>query len=67
MEQEAISKVRMVGGSLMVRIPKDLARLESINDGELVKIKVEKVRKSFFGILKGKKIMNEHIKASDFD
>ena len=37
----------------MVRIPKDLVRLESIKDGELVKIKVEKVKESGFGIFKG--------------
>ena len=50
---ETISKVRAIGGSLMVRIPKDLVKLESIQDGQLVKIKLEKVRKSFFGALKG--------------
>mgnify|MGYP001574007585 CR=1 FL=1 len=64
---EAISKVRSVGGSLMVRIPKDLAKLESIQDGQLVKIKVKKLRKSFFGALKVIKIEDEHIRASDFD
>lgn len=53
MELETISKVRTVGGSLMVRIPKDLAKMQSIQDGELVKIKVEKIKKSGFGILKG--------------
>jgi len=50
---ETISKVRAIGGSLMVRIPKDLVKLESIQNGQLVKIKLEKVRKSFFGALKG--------------
>lgn len=53
MELETISKVRTVGGSLMVRIPKDLAKMQSIQNGELVKIKVEKIKKSGFGILKG--------------
>ena len=50
---EAISKVRSVGGSLMVRIPKELAKLQSIQDGQVVRVKVEKVRKSFSGALKG--------------
>ncbi len=64
---ETLSKVRAVGGSLMVRIPKDLVKAESIKDGEIVKIKVEKVKKSFFGLLKGLKIKDEHIRGSDFD
>lgn len=50
---ETISKVRTVGGSLMVRIPKDLVKAESIIDGQLVKLKVERVKKSYYGALKG--------------
>lgn len=50
---EIISKVKTVGGSLMVRIPKDLAKLESLQNGQLVKIEVKKIKKSGFGLLKG--------------
>lgn len=50
---ETISKTRKIGGSLMVRIPKDLVKTMPIRDGELVKIKVEKIKKDFFGALKG--------------
>lgn len=50
---ETISKVRSVGGSLMVRIPKDLAKLQSIQNGQLVKINVEKIKQSAFGMFKG--------------
>ncbi|MBS3133659.1 hypothetical protein J4214_00330 [Candidatus Woesearchaeota archaeon] len=50
---ETISKVRAIGGSLMVRIPKDLVKMESLKDGELVKLKVEKIKESGFGIFKG--------------
>ena len=50
---ETITRVRAVGGSLMVRIPKDLVKLESIEDGQLVEIRIKKVKKSFFGSLKG--------------
>ena len=53
MEQETLSMVRKVGGSLMLRIPKDLVKLESLQDGQLVKVKIKKVKKSFFGTLKG--------------
>lgn len=64
---ETISKLRKVGGSLMVTVPRNLARLESFENGQLVKIKIQKLRKSFFGALKGVKIKDEHIRASDFD
>ena len=64
---ETISKVRSVGGSLMVTIPKDLVKLKAINEGEIVKISLEKVKKSGFGLLKGLKIKEEHIRGSDFD
>lgn len=50
---ETISKVKTVGGSLMVRIPKDLAKLESLQDGQLVKIEIKKIKKSGFGTLRG--------------
>jgi len=50
---EGIAKVRAVGGSLMVTIPKEIVRMESIQDGQIVKIEVEKVRRTGFGALKG--------------
>lgn len=64
---ETISKVRAVGGSLMVRLPKDLVKVESIRDGELVKIKVEKIKKSLFGSCKGVGSLKGHERFSDFD
>ena len=56
---ETISKVKAIGGSLMVRIPKDLVVLESIREGELVKIKIKKIKKSGFGLLKGMRSFKE--------
>ena len=50
---EGIAKVRAVGGSLMVTIPKEIVRMESIQDGQMIKIEVEKVRRTGFGALKG--------------
>ena len=50
---ETISRIRAVGGSLMVTIPKEIVREESLQDGQLVKIDVKKVGKSGFGLLKG--------------
>jgi len=50
---EAVSRVRAVGGSLMVTIPKELAKIESIQNGQVVTFEVKKVRKSGFGLLRG--------------
>ncbi|MEK6926540.1 MAG: hypothetical protein AABW50_04650 [Nanoarchaeota archaeon] len=48
-----LAKTRSIGGSLVVIIPKEIVKEESIIEGELVKIKVEKVKKDFFGVFKG--------------
>lgn len=50
---EALTRTRKIGGSILVTIPKYIVKEESIVEGELIKINVEKVKKSGFGILKG--------------
>ena len=50
---KGLTKTRTVGGSLVVTIPKKVVEAESLKEDELVEIKVEKVKKSGFGILKG--------------
>lgn len=50
---ETLTRTRAIGGSLVVTIPKEIVKEESIGEGELVKIKVEKVKKSGFGLFKG--------------
>ena len=37
----------------MVTIPKEIVREENIKEGQLLEIEVEKIRKSYFGALKG--------------
>ncbi len=49
----ALARVRKVGGSLMVTIPKEVAEEEGIKPGETVNVEVRKVRKSFFGTARG--------------
>lgn len=66
-DMKAVVKAKKIGGSIMVRIPKEIAEAESIAAGNLVEIDVSRPRKDFFGALKGAKIGKEHIKASDFD
>jgi antitoxin component of MazEF toxin-antitoxin module len=50
---ECIAKTRKVGGSLVVTLPKELVENEQIKEGEVVEIRVKKLRKNGFGILKG--------------
>ena len=50
---ESITKLRKVGGSIMATVPKKLIDLEGLIPGQLVKIKIEKIRKSFLGAAKG--------------
>ena len=50
---KTLTRTRAIGGSLIVTIPIEIVREESIKEGELVSIEVEKIRKSGFGILKG--------------
>lgn len=50
---ECLAKTRKVGGSLVVTLPKELVEAEKIREGEVVKIKVKKLRKDGFGVLKG--------------
>ncbi|MDV3244440.1 MAG: AbrB/MazE/SpoVT family DNA-binding domain-containing protein [Nitrososphaerales archaeon] len=50
---KALTKARRVGGSIMVRIPKELVEQEEIREGELLEVDVRKVRKSWFGAFPG--------------
>lgn len=50
---KSISRTRKIGGSLVVTLPKEIVREEGIREEELVEIEVKKIRKSYFGALKG--------------
>ena len=50
---ESLTKTRKIGGSIMVTIPKEIVENESLVEGEIVKISLEKVKKSGFGMFKG--------------
>lgn len=52
-ELETLTRTRAVGGSLVVTIPAVIVKEKALRENELVRVKVEKVRKSGFGILKG--------------
>ena len=48
-----IQTTKKIGGSLMVRIPKDLADHEGIHEGDSVQLEIKKIRKDWFGAFKG--------------
>ncbi len=52
---ETIQRTKKIGGSLMVRIPKDIVATENILPGEDVVIDIRKVRKDWFGAFPGLK------------
>jgi antitoxin component of MazEF toxin-antitoxin module len=49
LNMETIQKTTKIGGSVMVRIPKDIIELEQIKPGEMVKLNIQKFKKSWFG------------------
>ena len=49
----SLVKVRRVGGSLVVTIPKELVETEGIKEGEVVFVDVKKAKKSWFGTARG--------------
>lgn len=49
----ALTKIRVLGGSLAVTIPVGLVRKEELKEDELVEIEIKKVKKDYFGALKG--------------
>jgi hypothetical protein len=52
---ETIQRAKKIGGSLMVRIPKDIVAMENIQPGEAVRVDFEKLRKDWFGAFPGLK------------
>ena len=49
----SLTKTRKIGGSLTVTIPKELVELEGLTENQMVRIEVQKVKQSGFGLFKG--------------
>ena len=49
----SLVKVRKVGGSLVVTVPKELVESEGIKEGEIVLLDIKKAKKSWFGVASG--------------
>ncbi len=50
---ESITRLRRIGGSLVVTVPKKLIDVERLSSGQLVRIIVAPAKKSFFGVARG--------------
>lgn len=61
---KTIARTRKIGGSLVVTLPKEIVKEEALQEGEIIEIQVEKIKKSAFGILKG---MRSFTKEDEFD
>ena len=47
------SKTRSIGGSLVVTIPANIVKNERLKENELVEVEINKLKKDYFGALKG--------------
>ena len=56
---QTIQRLKKIGGSLMVRVPKEIVEIEQLHQGEVVQIEVKKVRKDWFGAFKGLRPYNK--------
>lgn len=52
---KTLVKARRIGGSLVVRIPREVVEQEGIREGELVELDVRKAKRDWFGVLRGLK------------
>jgi antitoxin component of MazEF toxin-antitoxin module len=53
MTLKTLSRIRAIGGSLVVTIPKEIVKEQSLQEGELIKLEVNKIKIDGFGLLKG--------------
>lgn len=50
---KSFTKTRAVGGSLIITVPSEIIKNEMLAENELVEIEIKKVKRDFFGALKG--------------
>jgi len=50
---QVVARVRRVGGSLMITLPKEAADAEGIREDSVVTVRVAKRRRDSFGALRG--------------
>jgi antitoxin component of MazEF toxin-antitoxin module len=47
---KTLTKARVLGGSLVITIPRRIVEEENIKPDEFIEINIEKMKKSFFGV-----------------
>ena len=52
-KMKSITKTRIIDNSLVLTIPSDIVKNQRIRENELVEIELKKLKKDFFGTLKG--------------
>jgi len=50
---KALTRTRKVGGSLVVTLPNEIVKSETLEENELIELEIKKHKRSFFGALKG--------------
>lgn len=50
---ETVAHTRRIGGSLVITLPKEVVRAEGLQEDEIIKIEVKKIKRDYFGALKG--------------
>lgn len=50
---EAIAKTRKLGGSLIVTIPKMIVESEGLSENQMIRVHIQKIKKSGFGLCRG--------------
>ncbi len=53
MTLKSLSRIRSIGGSLVVTIPKEIVKEKSLKEGELIELEIEKSKQNFLGALRG--------------
>jgi hypothetical protein len=53
MTLKSVSRIRSIGGSLVVTIPKEIVKEKSLSEGELIELEIERPSENFFGCIKG--------------
>ena len=65
MTLKSLSRLRSIGGSLVVTIPKEVVKQKFLDEGVLVEIEVEKVEADGFGKFKDLKSFTDEDRMGD--
>ncbi len=64
---KSLTKIRSVGGSLIVTIPSEIVKKEKLTNNEFVEIEIRRKSKNFFGLLPDLSEFSEKDRTRDRD